>query len=83
MQEIINIVISNGIFATLFVALLFYQLKDSSQREKRYIDTIQKLSKHLDTVEDIKEDIKEVKVILLKTSNKEKKIEIQRQDKVV
>lgn len=76
MQELINIIISNGIFATLFVALLFYQLKDSSQREKRYIATIEKLSKHLDTVEDIKEDLSEIKVVILKPSNKEKKSEI-------
>jgi len=57
MQELINVVISNGIFATLFVALLYFQLKDSSQREKRYIGVIEKFSKQLDAVEDVKENI--------------------------
>ncbi|MDD4408604.1 MAG: BhlA/UviB family holin-like peptide [Clostridia bacterium] len=57
MQELINVVISNGIFATLFVALLYFQLKDSSQREKKYIAVIEKFSKQLDAVEDVKENI--------------------------
>ena len=49
-QDIINIVISNGIFATLFVGLLMYLLKDSSKREKKYTDTISSLNKNLGTV---------------------------------
>lgn len=73
MQEFINIVLSNGIFATLFVALLFYQLKDSSQREKKYVETIEKLSKHLDAVEDIKEDLKDIKTVLIKPKKTENK----------
>jgi len=83
MQEFINIVLSNGIFATLFVALLFYQLKDSSQREKKYISTIEKLSKHLDTVEDIKEDISEIKSAFLKPKKgKKSEIKILKKDDI-
>ena len=63
MEDIINIVISNGVFATLFVWLLFYQLKDSSKREQKYIATIEKLSKHLDIVEELKEDLKKSNLI--------------------
>ena len=71
MEDIINIVISNGIFATLFVWLLFYQLKDSSAREKKYIEIINKLSVQLDVVEDVKEDVKEIKSkIFLKGKSK-------------
>ncbi len=68
MEDIINIVISNGVFATLFVWLLFYQLKDSSKREQKYIATIEKLSKHLDIVEELKEDLTEIKQSLIKNS---------------
>ena len=34
-NDIINIAISNGIFAALFVSLLVYALKDGNVREKR------------------------------------------------
>ena len=61
MESIWEIVISNGIFATLFVWLLFYQLKDSARREKKYIDIIDKLSVQLDVIENIEEDVKEIK----------------------
>lgn len=77
MQELINIIISNGVFATLFVALLFYQLKDSSQRERKYIATIEKLSKHIDIIEDVKEDVSEIKnILIIKKSRKEQKSEV-------
>ncbi|MDD4816059.1 MAG: BhlA/UviB family holin-like peptide [Clostridia bacterium] len=72
MENLIEIAISNGIFAGLFVWLLFYQLKDSSNREKRYIDIIDKLSIQLETIEDVKEDVKELKDNLLyKKQNRE------------
>ena len=61
MESIWEIVISNGIFAALFVWLLFYQLKDSARREKKYIDIIDKLSVQLDVIENIEEDVKEIK----------------------
>ena len=73
-QDILNIVISNGIFAILFVSLLFVQLKDSKEREEKYQKTIETLSKHLGTLEDIKEDVKEVKEVILYPKKKEKKI---------
>lgn len=61
MENIWEIVVSNGIFAALFVWLLFYQLKDSARREKKYIDIIDKLSVQLDVIENIEEDVKEIK----------------------
>jgi|LGOV01.1.fsa_nt_gb NO-binding membrane sensor protein with MHYT domain len=60
-EELINLAVGNGIWATLFVTLLVYQLKDSGKREKKYQETIEKLSGHLCVVEDIKEDIDEIK----------------------
>lgn len=65
MENFWEVIISNGIFACLFVWLLFYQLKDSSNREKKYMSIIDKLSSQLDVIEDVKEDVKEIKESLL------------------
>ena len=73
-QDIINIIISNGIFAILFVSLLFIQIKDSKKREEKYQDAIKKLSHHLDIVEDINEDIKEMKKVIIMPKKKGKKL---------
>ena len=69
-QEIVSMIISNGIFATLFVTLFFYQLKDSKSREEKYQNTISDLSRHLDVVEKIKEDVEELKQIANKRRRK-------------
>ena len=61
MESIWEVVVGNGIFACLFVWLLFYQLRDSARREKKYIDLIDKLSVQLDVIEHIEEDVKEIK----------------------
>lgn len=60
-NEALNIAISNGIFATLFVCLLIYELKDSRNREKKYQGTIDNLNNSLGAVGDISENINEVK----------------------
>ncbi len=60
-KEIVSIVVSNGIFATLFVFLFFYQLKDSSKRENKYLKTIETLTDSLKTLDDVKQDITEIK----------------------
>ena len=65
-EEILQIAISNGIWAVLFVALLIYQLKDSAQREIKYQQTIEVLTQKYEVVEDIKQDIDEIKISLLK-----------------
>ena len=62
--ELISSVVSNGIFAMLFVLLLFYQLKDSQKREKAYQKTIQELSSHLFVLEQVKEEIEDLKLML-------------------
>jgi methyl-accepting chemotaxis protein len=68
-EEILNIVISNGIFATLFVFLLLYLLKDSSKREAKYNNTISALNRNLNVVEKIEEKVDEVKIELNKAGD--------------
>jgi len=41
----LEIIITNIIWASLFVGLLIYQFKDSAKREKIYQEVIEKLSK--------------------------------------
>lgn len=69
-QEIMSVVISNGIFAILFVLLFFYQLKDSKQREAKYQKTIEELTKHIGIIEGIKEDVEELKSVMIKKRRK-------------
>ena len=71
-NEIISVVVSNGIFATLFVFLFFYQLKDSSKREKAYQETIENLTEHLQIIEDVREEVTELKTHILKEEESER-----------
>lgn len=65
-EEIFSQATANGIWAMLFVGLLFFILSDSARREKKYQETIAKLNTHLDCVEDIKDEIKEIRTSLIK-----------------
>ena len=69
-QEILNIVISNGIFAVLFVLLLSYLLKDSARREKKYNDFIEDISKNLTQALDLKKQTEDVKLSIEVTKDK-------------
>ena len=60
-KEIISIVVSNGVFAVLFVWIFWYQLKDSAKRETKYQQTIEQLTKHLEALEDVKQEIRDIK----------------------
>ena len=63
-NDIFNIAISNGLFAALFVALLVYVLKDSRKRESKYQGIIDNLAKHLNTVDEIKQDVADIKTLI-------------------
>ena len=69
-EKIMELALTNGVWSALFVGLLIYQLKDSAKREKKYQDTIQKLNTHLDIVQDIKEEIKEIRSAVLVVKRK-------------
>lgn len=59
-DEVIRLVIGNGIWAVLFVVLFIYQLKDSRKREGKYVTMIDRLSLGLGAMGDIKADTKEI-----------------------
>ena len=62
--ELVSSVVSNGIFAMLFVCLLFYQLKDSQKREQAYRNTIDELSTHLIVIEKVREEVADLRDML-------------------
>ena len=63
-NEIISIVVSNGVFAILFVCLFMYQLKDSAKRETKYQHTIDKLTENLKILQDVQKDVGDIKLYL-------------------
>ena len=65
-EKILDLAITNGIWAVLFLGLLIYLLKDSRTREAKYQETIKDLNRSLEIVQDIKEDITEIKQFISK-----------------
>ena len=63
-NEVLSTVVSNGICAVLFVWLFFYQMKDSTKREEKYQQTIETLTKSLSTLEDVKQELLDIKEYL-------------------
>lgn len=60
-QELFKSIVSQGAWAILFVWLLWDTRKDSKQREEKYQDTIDKLADKINIVEEIKDDVEEIK----------------------
>lgn len=70
-EEIFKLAISNGIWAVMFLGLLVFQLKDSATREKKYQATINQLNEHLGVVNELKNDIDDIKnAVLIKRRKK-------------
>ncbi|GAA0076209.1 hypothetical protein UT300005_05870 [Clostridium sp. CTA-5] len=61
MDEIMKMALSQGLGYALFVFLLLYVLKTTGDRENRYQDLLDALAEKFYVVEDIKEDVKEIK----------------------
>ena len=58
---VIEQIIAQGIFALLFVWLFIDTRKDTKDREKRYQQTIEKLSDLLYVVKKIEDDVENIK----------------------
>ena len=61
MDEIISLVVANGLWAVLFCALLVFELRDSRRREGRYTQTIRSLSERLNVVTDVRSDTTDIR----------------------
>lgn len=60
MEEIVSLVVANGIFAVLFCGLLVFELRDSRSRESKYVSIISALGERLKTVDEIKADTEKI-----------------------
>ena len=64
-QEILKVAMSQGLWAVLFVALLFYVLRENSTREQKYQDIIQKFTEKFELIEEglraLKDDVRDVR----------------------
>lgn len=72
-SEIMQLCISNGLWAVLFVFLFLYQIKENSKREQKYVVLINNLSEQVGIVkkcgeklEKINSSVLEVKKLFLK-----------------
>ncbi|MDZ4965173.1 UviB-like protein [Clostridium perfringens] len=61
MDELMQVAVGQGLGYALFVFLLLYVLKTTGEREKRYQNLLDTLADKFNVVEDIKEDVKEIK----------------------
>lgn len=52
-EEFLGQVLANGVWATMFVFLLIYVLRDSKVREQAYMETVKALTDRLKVVEDV------------------------------
>ena len=59
-SEIIKAAIAQGLWAVLFVVMLFYVLRTSGEREKRLIDALDKLSEKFGVLEDVKSGVERI-----------------------
>lgn len=60
-NELIKMVVTNGIFCSLFVWLLLDTRKDTKQRENKYQEIITSLSDKIGIIDVMKDDIKSIK----------------------
>ncbi|HOV79349.1 MAG TPA: BhlA/UviB family holin-like peptide [Bacillota bacterium] len=64
-QEIIKLAASQGLWAVLFVALLFYVLKENAKREDRLMVCLEKMGTQFDGISkdlgDVKDEVKEIR----------------------
>ena len=68
-SEVLQLAASQSLWAVLFVALLFYVLKENSKREENFQEIISSLTEKLDVLDMIKTDLVEMKDDLHKLSN--------------
>jgi preprotein translocase subunit YajC len=56
-QEVMKMAASQGLWAVLFVALLFWVLKENAKREENYQKLLQDLTDKFEILEDVKNEV--------------------------
>lgn len=60
-QEFFKLIATQGIFAALFIWLLWDTRKESKQREDKLYGVVDSLTENFNVVQDIKEDVEDIK----------------------
>mgnify|MGYP001058598998 CR=1 FL=1 len=60
-QEIIKVAATQGLWALLFVALLFWVLRENAKREDNYQQLLLDLTGKFGILEEVQRDVREVK----------------------
>ena len=68
-ETIFSEALNYGIFAAMFVALIIYVLRNTSQREKKYQEMITQLHESLKVIEQIQIVTKEISTSLIEMKN--------------
>lgn len=75
-SDLLKIASTQGVWAALAVALIFYILKTQekrdliqSEREQKYQEIIEKLTDKFNIIEDVKADIQEIKDFIFKKND--------------
>ena len=68
MNELMSIDVSQISFGVLFVWLLIDTNKKNQSREEKYQETIDKLAKNIGVIQEVKEDVEEIRDIIQKTT---------------
>lgn len=71
MSELLSIDLSQISFGALFVWLLFDTNKKNENREQKYQEIIESLSNNISLIQDVKEDVEEIKHVILGVKNNE------------
>ena len=71
MSEFLSIDLSQISFGALFVWLLFDTNKKNENREQKYQEIIESLSNNISLIQDVKEDVEEIKHVILGVKNNE------------
>ena len=61
LEGLMQSALQQGLGYGMFIFLLLYVLKTTGEREKNYQALLEKLTQNFNIVEDIKEDVKEIK----------------------
>jgi len=59
-SEIIKTAMAQGLWAVLFVVMLFYVLRTSGDREKKLTDTLDKLAERYGLLEDVRAGVERI-----------------------
>ena len=68
-DKILEVALSDGLWAVLFLLLLMYELKDSRKREEKYQKTISSLSENFSILKEVDKNVKKISGKLCSTND--------------